>query len=70
MTQKDPARAGYMAITLARFAGVAMVMLGIVITQGQVQAPHAIGYVILAIGVLTTFFGPGILARRWRTPPE
>lgn len=70
MTQKDPARAGYMVMTLARFSGVAMVLLGIVITQGEVQAPPALGYVALAIGLLTTFFAPGLLARHWRTPSE
>lgn len=62
------ARSRFLAIAMLRFAGVAMIVAGILILNGAIAAPPVVGYVLAAIGFIDTFFVPQYLARKWRTP--
>ena len=72
MSAADPAAARFMIIQIVRFSGVALVLLGLAIQSGRVAAlsgiPAAVGYVLIAVGLIDTFVAPAVLARRWRTP--
>ena len=74
MSANDPAAARFMIIQIARFSGVALVLLGLAIQSGRVAAldgiPAVVGYVFIAVGLIDTFVAPAMLARRWRTPRE
>ena len=67
---KDPAAARFFALTLVRFAGVFVAIFGIIITAGNSDLPTWLGYGLALTGMLTFFYLPRTLARRWRSPPE
>lgn len=63
------ARQGYVLINLARFGGLALVMLGIAIARGIVGAlPWWVGGAIAMAGLLQFYFLPRLIARRWKSP--
>jgi hypothetical protein len=66
----DTARNRWAVITAARLAGVAAVVLGLLIVQRVVEAPELLGYALVLIGLADTFVVPIVLARRWRSPSE
>jgi len=59
------ARTGFILISAARFAGVAMVMLGFAIVRRIIDLPYAVGAAIAVAGFLAIFFLPRLIARRW-----
>ena len=65
----DTARNRWMVIQAVRIAGVAMVLIGILIARGVIAQPTMAGYVILGVGLIDLFVAPQLLARKWRTPP-
>ena len=66
------ARTGFIIITLVRFGGVAMVMLGFAIVRGVIDLPYAVGAVLAVAGFFEVFFLPRFIARRFRDegPPR
>ena len=60
------ARTGFIIITAARFAGVAMVMLGFAIVRGVIDLPYAVGAMLAVAGFFEIFFLPRFIARRFR----
>ena len=62
------ARNRWMIITASRFVGAIIAMMGILIVEGSIGAPPAVGYVLIAIGLIDVFFLPTYLARKWRSP--
>lgn len=66
------ARNRWAALQAARLAGVALVILGILITQGiwgfGAERGRLVGYAVIVIGLIDLFVLPQFLARRWRTP--
>lgn len=64
---KDPAKARFIAITLVRWTGVALVLLGLLINAGTIRAPGALGVVLVLAGLFDAFIMPVILARRWKS---
>jgi hypothetical protein len=56
-------------IQAVRLAGVVLVILGLMLTQGALDlagdANAIVGYVFLAAGLLDVFVMPVILSRRW-----
>lgn len=64
---KDPARARFMALTLIRWTGVGLVLLGMLINAGRIAAPTIVGVVLVAVGLFDAFVMPVILTRRWKT---
>jgi len=64
---KDPARARFMALTLIRWTGVGLVLVGMLINAGRIAAPGILGVVLVLLGLFDAFVMPVILARRWKT---
>ena len=69
------ARQRHFAISIMRFTGVAMVMLGIAAMVGRVpgfegDTGRYAGFVISAIGLLDFAVVPRLMARRWATPRD
>lgn len=66
----DAARSRFIVISAARTAGVAMVVIGMLMSAEVIPGPAIAAYILVAVGVIDTFVVPQILARKWRTPPE
>lgn len=66
----DPAQSRYFAMVAVRFAGVALILLGILIVRRVLELPDALGYALLVAGLAGFFVMPTVLARRWRSPKE
>jgi hypothetical protein len=64
----DTARNRWLVIVFARLTGVAMVIVGLLGTQGRIEMPLLAAYVLLAVGLADVFLVPTFLARRWRSP--
>jgi NCAIR mutase (PurE)-related protein len=64
----ETARNRWLVIVFARLAGVAMVVVGLLGTQGVVAMPMAAAYALLAVGLADVFLVPTLLARKWRSP--
>jgi hypothetical protein len=73
-TSDAEARNRWMTITLMRFFGFALAVLGLLMSQGAVDVAgdqnKLVGYLFIVIGLLDGFVVPQFLARKWRTPPE
>jgi hypothetical protein len=61
-------------IQIMRLGGVALAVLGLLMTQDAVVIAgdnnRLVGYAFFAIGLLDAFVVPIILARKWRSPRE
>lgn len=66
----DPARSRHFAIVAVRFAGVALILAGILVVRGALELPDAAGYVLLVLGLAGFFVMPTVLAHRWRSSEE
>jgi hypothetical protein len=70
----DRARQRWMMLNVMRIAGIALALIGILMTQGTIDLAGAnnalIGYVFIAVGLADAFIVPQVLARKWRTPPQ
>jgi hypothetical protein len=66
----DRAAARLMAMHAMRWAGVALVMFGILVVCGRVAFPRQLGYVLVIVGLIDALVVPAMLARRWRSPPR
>jgi hypothetical protein len=66
----ETARRRWGVIQAVRFAGVALVLVGVLIRYAVIPAPLAVGMALIVLGLVGTFFMPVMLARRWRTPPS
>jgi hypothetical protein len=66
----EVARNRILVISLARFSGVALVLIAILILTHTVDLPDWAGFVILAAGLVDIFLVPQWLARKWATPRE
>lgn len=64
-TAETRARNGYIIVTLVRFGGIALIMLGFAIVRGVIDLPRAAGAVLAVAGFFEFFFLPRFIARRW-----
>jgi len=64
----DQARNRWAVIQALRLAGVAIAVIGLLVTGDVILLPHTVGYVLLAIGLVDVFAVPTLLARKWRSP--
>lgn len=60
------ARQRYAMMNLVRFGSIGAIIFGIATAQGALPAPYAVGVVAAVAGVAIFFFGPPLLARRWK----
>ena len=65
----DLARNRYMVMAAVRLAGAAMVVVGLLIYNGNIETDPLVGYFLIAVGLVDVFLMPLVLARKWRTPP-
>lgn len=61
------AKQRFMAINVARIAGVLMVLAAIAVLNGALPLPDWAGYALVIAGMFATFVAPTLLARRWST---
>lgn len=66
---RDPARDRWMAMQAARWTGLAVFVIGLLIYAGRIALPEEAGYALIAIGIVATLFLPTVLARKWRSRP-
>lgn len=59
------ARNGFIIITLVRFGGIALIMLGFAIVRGVIDLPRFVGGIIAVLGFFELFFLPRFVARAW-----
>lgn len=64
----DPARGRFFTIQAVRMAGVACVVIGMLIAARRIAWPEWLGYLLIANGLVDVFVIPTMLARKWRTP--
>lgn len=64
---KDPAKARFFALTLIRWIGVGLVLLGMLVTSGKVALPWIAGPIFVVFGLFDAFVMPVILARKWKS---
>lgn len=65
------ARNRFFIIYIVRFAGIALLLLGLFIFQGRGFIPQPyplIGGIVISIGLITALMIPQILVRLWRSP--
>jgi predicted DNA-binding transcriptional regulator len=65
----DIARNRWLAIQAVRVAGVAMLVVGILVAERGLLEPRWVGYVLMAVGLIDLFLMPLLLARKWRSSP-
>lgn len=61
------ARQRFMVLNLVRIVGLALVCAGIAISQGVIDLPAQVGWILALVGVVDFFFAPRILARGWKS---
>ncbi|ANY19933.1 hypothetical protein A6F68_01417 [Tsuneonella dongtanensis] len=70
----DRERQRFVVLNAMRFVGFALVLFGILLTQGAVSVAgdldQFLGYFFIVIGLFDGFFMPLIMAHKWRTPSE
>ncbi|GAA0284618.1 hypothetical protein GCM10009127_27710 [Alteraurantiacibacter aestuarii] len=64
-TQEQKAKQRFFMINAMRMAGVAMVLIGILVMQGMFGLPEWTAYLLIGLGLVETFVTPQILARMW-----
>lgn len=69
MSDESLARRRFMAIQAMRWAGVALVIFGLLVITRRIDMPKEAGYVLFLVGVIDALIMPTVLARRWKSPP-
>lgn len=64
-------RTRFILINMTRIGGTLVVLLGLIIWQTDFikAGGSALGFPIAILGLVASFGGPMVLARKWRTPP-
>lgn len=57
----------YFAMNALRIGSLGAVIVGIASTRSVIDLPHALGVVLAVVGMIAFFFGPRMLARRWKS---
>ena len=60
----------FMVLNLVRLISLGCVLFGIAASQGAVDFPRMPGIALAIIGLFGFFFGPNLLARRWRSDDQ
>lgn len=71
MTPEDQkARTRFFVIGAVRLAGAVTIALAVAIAYGRIDGvPNALGYALLALGVIEMIVLPKLLVARWKSPP-
>jgi len=60
------ARARHKRLSVVRFAGVALALVGAAIVAGKVDLPRLLGVIIMGLGLFYGVIFPARLVRRWK----
>lgn len=69
-TSDETTRNRWLAIQVARFAGIALILIGVLMHEGRFGGEKAVAYLLIGVGMIDVFVMPRLLARRWRSPRE
>ncbi|MDY7098713.1 MAG: hypothetical protein SXU28_11295 [Pseudomonadota bacterium] len=64
---EDTARQRYMLMNAARVGGLLTVVAGIAGARDIIPLPYAVSVVLAVGGMITFFFAPPLLAKRWKS---
>ncbi len=64
--ERERAQQRFFLLQILRFASLGLVLTGIAITQEALSAPYWIGVALALIGLGGFFFGPPLLARKFK----
>jgi hypothetical protein len=64
--ERERAQARYVWLQFTRFASIIAVLVGIAIARDVLPAPYWLGVVLAVGGLIAFFFGPPLLARRFK----
>ena len=71
MTDDDKrARNRLVVMNLVRLIGLALVLAGIAIRFGKLDAPQWAAFALVIAGLADYFWGPNLVSRNWRTRDE
>lgn len=72
MTPDDSkARSRFFVIGAVRLAGAITIALSVAISYGKIAGiPNAVGFALLAIGIVEMIVVPQMLVARWKSPPS
>jgi len=60
----------FLAITLLRWSGVGLVLLGLLINAEKIPLPKLAGVALVFAGLFDIFVMPRILVRKWKSPDQ
>ena len=66
LSPEDIARARVKRLTVVRFAGVALAMIGVAVMAGKIALPPLLGLLMVLAGVYYVLAFPAILIKRWK----
>ncbi|MEE4199802.1 hypothetical protein [Erythrobacter sp.] len=64
--ERERAQARFVWLQFTRIASIIAVLVGVAIAQDVLPAPYWLGVVLAVSGLLAFFFGPPLLARRFK----
>ena len=71
--ERDPAAARFAVLQMVRLSGAVLALGGVLIVAGKAawlpKLPEAVGYVLIAAGLIDFYVAPMLLARRWKSKP-
>ncbi|MGB3469621.1 MAG: hypothetical protein WBA51_02215 [Erythrobacter sp.] len=67
---EEKARQRYVMMNVARITSIAVLMIGIAGARGILPLPDVLGVVLAVAGMLSFFFAPPMLAKRWKAQDE
>ncbi len=59
------ARGRFMVINAVRIGGVLMILAGLAISNGALDLPEPVAWVLIVLGMVETFLVPTLLSRMW-----
>lgn len=63
---EERARARYIALNAVRIGGIAVLLVGLMIARRVIEGPWWLGAALAVGGLLTFFFAPILMVRRWK----
>ena len=60
------AKARFKRLTVVRFVGVLVAMVGAAIMAGKVDLPRLVGLLVLLCGIYYALIFPSLLVKRWK----
>ncbi|HSG35404.1 MAG TPA: hypothetical protein VLA37_12780 [Sphingomonadaceae bacterium] len=61
------ARNRFWVLNAVRLSGLSLVLLGIAVQYGRLEAPQWVAYALVVTGFVEFFFLPNVIAKSWRT---